>query len=448
MLRGLKLLTLYFVCIVQLGLSAGNYDVIVVGAGIAGLASAKQLKDYGFKVLVLEADSHIGGRTFTDHSLSVPIDLGAAWIHGIIDNPINAMAEKLNLVTAVTDYDSGVIFGSDGKLLTQAQKIRMQEIKKEFKAYHMRLKKDLVVDQSLRKTADQFIKLKNLEGEDIDFLNEYITTRIELDYGALVSELSTRWFCQDVGLPGEDVLLVDGYDSIINYLAQDLDIQMNKKVIEIDYSAQRVSVITDLERFDANYVICTVPLGVLKKNIIKFTPELPKEKRDSIGKLGMGATNKIVLEFPEVFWDKSIEFIDRVSPVPCEWNQFVNYFSYANSPVLIAFTVGDFAIDLEKLSDERLIEQVMVILKSIYGDTIPNPTKHLITRWGQNPFSYGSYSSIPVGASGDDYDIMADPVNNKLLFAGEATIRKYPQTTHGAYLSGIREADRIMSLSR
>jgi len=82
----------------------------------------------------------------------------------------------------------------------------------------------------------------------------------------------------------------------------------------------------------------------------------------------------------------------------------------------------------------------------IYGDDIAEPENYLITRWGSDEFSFGSYSYVPIGGTSFDYDELAKPVMNRLFFAGEATIKEAPATVHGTYLSGIREAQRIQNL--
>lgn len=82
------------------------------------------------------------------------------------------------------------------------------------------------------------------------------------------------------------------------------------------------------------------------------------------------------------------------------------------------------------------------------GITVPDPVQTICTRWGNDPFSYGSYSHVRVHSSGSHYDVLAESVGNRLFFAGEATSRKYPATMHGAFLSGLREASRILRAAR
>jgi monoamine oxidase len=109
----------------------------------------------------------------------------------------------------------------------------------------------------------------------------------------------------------------------------------------------------------------------------------------------------------------------------------------------LGYSGGDTAIQLEKLSDEEVIHNTMTELREVFGATLPDPIGYSTTRWGQDIYSYGAYSFMKTGSSKLDYEIMAKAINNKIFFAGEATSEKYPATTHGAYLSGIRAAEEI-----
>ncbi len=113
---------------------------------------------------------------------------------------------------------------------------------------------------------------------------------------------------------------------------------------------------------------------------------------------------------------------------------------------LMTFTFGNYATATETMTDSVLIGEIMAHLKSIYGNSIPNPSGFLRTKWGQNINAFGAYSYATNGTTSADFDTMGATVNNKLFFAGEHTIKDYRGTVHGAYLSGIREADKIISL--
>ena len=110
----------------------------------------------------------------------------------------------------------------------------------------------------------------------------------------------------------------------------------------------------------------------------------------------------------------------------------------------MAFVGGDFGRALELESDEAIAEHTVEILSRIMGERVPDPVDGIASRWASDPFAGGSYSFIPVGASPADFDALAAPVGDRLFFAGEATIKEYYATVHGAYLSGVREARRII----
>ena len=122
----------------------------------------------------------------------------------------------------------------------------------------------------------------------------------------------------------------------------------------------------------------------------------------------------------------------------------MSFVPYVDGPVLMAFHGGAKGYAIEELSDDEIIAGALKTLRVIYGDGVPEPVGYLITRWGKDPFAFGSYSHVPPFASGDDYDAMFEPVDNVLYFAGEATGREYPATVHGAYLSGIAAAEEIV----
>jgi lysine-specific histone demethylase 1 len=119
--------------------------------------------------------------------------------------------------------------------------------------------------------------------------------------------------------------------------------------------------------------------------------------------------------------------------------------------VLIALVSGEAALEFERDGHASAVEDTMQVLKDIYerqGVTIPDPIDSKCACWGSDEFAYGSYSNISVGATGEDYDALAEPVGDGLYFAGEATMRRHPATMHGAFLSGMREAARISERMR
>jgi len=204
------------------------------------------------------------------------------------------------------------------------------------------------------------------------------------------------------------------------------------------------------ETYEGDAVLVTVPLGVLKENVIMFNPPLPDWKQAAIDRLGFGNLNKVVLCFDKVFWDQNHTLFAHVNAsTSCRGELFL-FWCFVKPPVLIALIAGEAANVVECATDDIIIGRTLVVLRNIFGSvSVPTPKESLVTRWKSDPFARGSYSYVAVGASGDDYDLLGNPVlleNEtipRLFFAGEHTNRNYPATVHGALLSGLRESRRI-----
>ena len=206
----------------------------------------------------------------------------------------------------------------------------------------------------------------------------------------------------------------------------------------------KVAVETTKGIFEAEAVLVTVPLGVLKSGSIEFTPSLPQTKLNSIDKLGMGLLNKVVMKFPKLFWPPEVDFLSFIPDEGEELYNFISLYPSHQSPTLIGFFTWQFARELEKMSDKEITEMIMDYLRRYLTD-IPDPTAVLVTRWQSDPFAFGSYSYLSKDATVADQIELARPLGN-LFFAGEATSRYHFSTVHGAHTSGLREADQIANL--
>lgn len=300
-------------------------------------------------------------------------------------------------------------------------------------------------DISLKQGFDRISSRRALSNKERRELDYSINTEIEHDYGADVSDLSLFNWDQDEEFGGKSVLFPGGYSQIAGALARGLDIRLNQSVKHIEYGNRGVRIVTDEKTFEAQRAIVTLPLGILKRGMVTFSPPLPERKLKAIRRLGMGILNKLYLRFPKVFWTKE-DLLGCISTRKGEWTEWLNFYKYTGEPILLGFNAGDYGRRIEALSNSQVIEAAMQVLRRIYGSSIPNPTGALITRWGFDPFTLGSYSYITPGATGADYDILAEPIGDRIFFAGEATSRTYAATVHGAFLSGEREARRISNL--
>jgi monoamine oxidase len=418
-------------------------DVLVLGAGIAGLAAARTLADKGWSVIVLEARERVGGRMWTNTSLGLPLDLGASWIHGIKGNPITKLADQFGAETAPTDYDNGIVYDFDGREMSDAEYVEMENLFDSIYGEVEKMQEDTDNDMSLQEAFDEVIADRDLSDDQLHKLQFVIEGQFALELGADPDHLSLWEWDQDGEFGGMDVVFPQGYNQITDGLAQGLDIRLGTLVNSVAYDQDGVKVETSAGGFSATKAVVTLPLGVLKKSVVRFDPPLPKNKQDAIDRLDMGVLNKVYLKFSEVFWDEDFEGISYVGKRVGEWCDWLNFVPYINKPVLMAFHGGARGYAIEELSDDEIIAGAMKTLRVIYGAEIPDPLGFLITRWGKDPLAFGSYSHIPPFASGEDYDALFEPVADVLFFAGEATSREYPATVHGAYLSGIAAAGEM-----
>ena len=412
--------------------------VLIVGAGISGLAAAKKLKQSGFNVTILEAQDKIGGRLKTNRSLGIAFDEGASWIHGINENPMTSLAEQAGMDTFHTNDNSFISYDFGGTIRSD---IAYATAEDEFYSILENLMNNGNVNQSFETVFNTLHPTLVNNRLWKFFLSTYLT----FDTGDL-NNLSSLLYNEGKTFTGEERISTNGYDTIPNYLANGLNILLNQRVSKIDYSFTQVKVTHNGIISEADYVLVTVPLGVLKANMINFNPNLPIIKQNAIQKVGMNCVNKFLLTWDTVFWDDE-QYISYTPETRDKFNYFVNVKKFhPNVNALMTFAYADYARETETMSDSEIIDEIMNHLKDIYGNSIPNPTNLLRTKWQANENSYGAYSYTAIETEMQHFNDLAEEINDKLFFAGEHTNIDYFSTAHGAYLSGIREADKILAL--
>ncbi|MFZ1582821.1 MAG: FAD-dependent oxidoreductase [Saprospiraceae bacterium] len=420
------------------GQKANGKTVIVVGAGISGLAAAKKLKENGFNVIVLEAQSKVGGRLKTNRSLGVAFDEGASWIHGTAGNPIASLAQQAGMNTAFTDDESILAYDIGGVLHSDSN---FSDTEDKFYTVLETLKNNGSSTKSFETVFNELYPTYCNDRLWKFFLSTYLT----FDTGDL-NMLSSLLYNEGEEFGGEERISVNGYDTIPSYLAIGLNVQLNQKVTKIDYSNTKILVSHNGTVTEADYVLVTVPLGVLKANKIDFVPSLPNTKQNAIQKVGVNCVNKFLLTWETAFWDDE-QYICYTPDIKDKFNYFVNVKKYQPTVnALMTFAYADKARQTENMTDQQIIEEIMTHLRDIYGNNIPYPKNILRTKWQTNEYSYGSYSYTAVGTEMRHFDDLAEEIDDKIFFAGEHTEIDYFSTAHGAYLSGIREADKIIAL--
>jgi monoamine oxidase len=426
-------------------------EVIVIGAGIAGLTAARDLGVDGYDVIVLEARDRIGGRIWTSQELGVPADLGASWIHGYENNPIARLARHHSIDILRTDissvtparYRSVALYDQDGRRLSGPETVAISEMMADYLDF-IALKQKEGNEMSLLAVEEAFAASEGFDAEQRRRLNFIARTYLEHEWAGARADVSLLEYDKARHFAGHDRVFPDGYAQVIDALAHDTTVRLGHEVRQVDYSGDVVDVLTNQGSFHAHHVLVTVPLGVLRAGKIAFNPSLPRAKRDAIRNTQMGVFNKIFLKFDSVFWDRDYELIGYMGSTDCDWPEIVNFHKIANLPVLLAFSAGTAGEKNELRSDTELVADLMACLRKMYGKDIPEPSGHLVTRWNQDPYSLGSYSYVPVGSKHSKRRQIAAPVDNRVFFAGEATSEFFPASVHGAFLSGVRAAYEIM----
>jgi monoamine oxidase len=444
--------------------SAGDLErVIVVGAGFAGLACAAALRDAGVDVVVLEARNRIGGRVLTVDVGGAPVDLGAAWIHTPIGNPMSDLAQELGVGTIpagfveqlgnFTAYDALLGDLGPGQIFNAFQKT--VQFERQLPALRAALGPDASVDGGI----ELFLDNAGLTGTPRRHADFAIRLLAENTEGAVASDLRLNdYLTTGIEYIGQDVFPDGGYSQLIDGLAVGLDVRKRQSVSEITCKPDGVEVWavqrrsrpgggcgTPWVRHEGSHVIVTVPLGVLKANAISFTPALPDWKLGAIQRLGYGSFEKVIMRFAEPFWLGNRRHFFYLPPEGKDLPIWLDYSQfYAGEPVLEAITGGPYALTMKDLPTREVKARAVAILREVFGGPVPTPAEVRITRWGKDGYSRGAYSYLAVGSAQADLGLLAAPVGDRLGFAGEATSSTRWGFTDGALDSGRREAQRLL----
>jgi polyamine oxidase len=417
--------------------------VVVIGAGAAGLTVAKALANAGNSVVVLEAKDRLGGRIDTRMLGGAPQDMGASWVMGTSMN--NPVSEYLSLKGVSLQNDSVPyhMFEEGTGYLPQQQLNQLWSRFVNFTNMLPTLRSTLGPNANVNQGIELFLDTMGYGGISRERTRYMIQTEAETGYAGSIDDLSLEYFWEDSTFNGQVAFPQGGYVQLIDNLAEGLDIRLNTPVVSIDHSSRGAAVHTPFQTIYATYVVVTVPLGVLKSGAIQFNPPLPAAKTNAISRLGMSGMEKVVLTFDNAFWS-SVNDLYFKSNVDGEFSYIKDMTQFSGTPTVVAFSGGDFAAQMQTQPASQLTDRLLAVLGSLNGSQPPVPTGSHVTRWGSDPNFGGSYSYWAVGSSPADNVSLAVP-EGRLHFAGEATNELYFGTVHGAMLSGLREAGRILN---
>jgi polyamine oxidase len=430
--------------------------ILVIGAGMSGLVAARLLHDAGCAVTVLEARNRLGGRTWTDESLGAAVDLGASWIHGADHNPLSDWCRALRVELIITS-DEERYWYEDKVILERSEVWRrawrgrtVANLALAGAVHYQRLLRRLgrTSNLSLADVIDPVLRSRWLPELDRRVLGSIVSTS-EGVQGAPAECLDLEdWYPNDAY--GVNALPAGGYRQLIADAVNGLDVRLNLPVTTIAYDSSGVRVVVAETAIQADAVLVTVPLGVLKAGVIKFDPSLEARKSTAIQRIGFGGEgvlSKIILRFPRRFWPAERMWMLSLPPSANQRGIFTSWISLENmlgAPILMAFANGHAAAQFDRYaSDEEVLAAAMGVLERMFpGQTVP-PEAFCFTRWLSDPWALGSYSYPAVGSPLSDRDAYAESVADRLFFAGEGTQKVDFGTVHAALRSGERAAEEI-----
>jgi monoamine oxidase len=410
-------------------------SVLIVGAGMAGLAAARSLADAGWPVRVIEARDRIGGRVYTNRDWGVPLEMGASWVHGTTDNPLLELAQQARAELVPTDYYGWAKLAVDPTLPP------LQYDPETWRVFVERARGH-VDGGSLGAAVDAAVRREGLSDSDRAQLGFYLTTEIEDEYAASADRLSASTFDHGDYAGGDQDVITSGYDALPRLLADGLRIQLKTPVTAIVHRDNSVVVRAGNRTFEGPAAIVTVPLGVLKSGAIAFDPPLPDPQLNAVQALGFGVLSKSYFRFRRRTWKAENAFYQYIGAEPGLWSQWFAL-PDAAGPIVLAFNAGDRGRWVESSSPADLVAGALPIARRLFGDDA-SPVEVRTSNWTLDPYALGAYSFHAPGSGLADRRRLAEPIGDRLYLAGEAVGVNNPATVTGAVVSGRRAAGHLM----
>jgi monoamine oxidase len=414
-------------------------DILIIGAGAAGLMAMKELVQAGYSVCLLEAAATAGGRiaTLAQQGFDGPVETGAEFIHGDLPLTIELLKQAAIFYQPLEGkqvlVQNGVWFGGEEwggshfDILTE----KLNQLKKDctilqFLDEHFPLQEY----EELRKSVQQFS-----EGFELADISK-----------ASVFALRKEW----ADIEDNQYRIPGGYSQLIDYLFENCNkygsaIHFSSPVYKIEHSEGHViAYTTDNKQYEASKIIITVSAGVLQSGDISFVPALTHHA-SAIQQLGFGSVIKVLFQFKEPFWLKNqddIGFLLTDEAIPTWWTQLPR-----DTSLLTGWLGGARAAKAAELFGNELYELSLSSLSNIFKLDISilrnQLNHHRIICWDTNPYVKGGYSYTTLHSE-NAIKIVEEPLYNTLYFAGEAIYTGESQgTVEAALASGKQVADRI-----
>ncbi len=411
-------------------MAVNDVDVIVIGAGAAGIAATRSLLARGRRVAVLEARDRIGGRVWSEPLHGTTFDHGASFIHAEQRNPWTTIARRLRFATCIDPRRRLLFIGA--RLASEAEL-------EAFLAARAEAQRQVVAAAA----AEQALSIAEaVAGSGPRAAQAQVALGPWL-LGVENAAADAADFAAGVG--GRDRLVGIGYGRLVAAYGRGLPVRLNTAVQRIDYRGPGVSVETAAGRLRGRIAIVTLPTGVLAAEQVRFEPALPLDKLRAIEALPMGLLSKIGLCFDgDPFGQGDTFYLHRRT---ADARAALYLMRPCGQDLALAFVGGDLARELEPLGEAAAGEFALAPLLEIFGSGLRARLRGVRqTHWGADPWARGSYAvARPGGAA--MRAVLARPLADRLLFAGEACADNgWAATVAGAHQSGRRAASEALAL--
>ncbi|MBB4393337.1 NAD(P)/FAD-dependent oxidoreductase [Bradyrhizobium sp. ERR14] len=404
-------------------------DIVVIGAGAAGIAAARRIMATGRKVLVMEAASQVGGRCITDSTtFEVPFDRGARWMHNPDTNPMIRLARSVGL---------DVLPAPSGQKMRIGRRNARAGETEQFLAALVRANR--AIDDASRAKLDtscasvlpkdlgdwagaaEFMLGAGFAGKDLKELSAIDKGRAQ-DRNAAIA-------CRQ------------GLGTLITKLGEQAPVALSTPASRISWSNRDVSVETPAGKIAARAAIVTVSTNVLTSGTIKFTPDIPKRTLDAASKLGLGSYDRIVLQLPGNPLGLSR---DDILIEQSNSTRTALMFANIGGSSLCSIDVGGaFGRDLSEQGEKAMVAFAREWITKLFGsEAAATVGKTSATRWNASPYVLGAMSAASPGGQ-LSRKTLSEPIGNVFL-AGEATHETLWGTVDGAWESGERAADAAL----
>jgi monoamine oxidase len=411
------------------GMAKSEADVAIVGGGAAGIAAARRLREAGLDVLILEARSRLGGRAWSAEAAGFAIDLGCGWLHSAERNPWTTIAETQGR-TIDRSPPPWMRAGSQvGFSPAEATAFRNALVR-----FHARV--GAAPEEDPDRPASAFLEARDPWNDLLDAVSSYYSGA-ELER---VSALDLARYDDD----GVNWRVVEGYGAVVAAHGAGLPAALDCRVERIDRRGRRLRIETSKGAILADAVVVTLPSALIAEQPDLFLPALP-EKTEAAAGLPLGLADKLFLSLDkaETFEADSRAFGATDRAATAAYN-----FRPLGRPMIEAYFGGALAAELERGGEAAFFDFAVGELTGLFGAAFARRIAPLhLHRWGSDPLARGSYSYALPGKA-ECRAALAQPVDGRIFFAGEACSRSDFSTAHGAYLTGLSAADQTIAARR